>query len=128
LFDYAFETYVTPSIVFTGFGAPIDNPPVVNTARAGQVIPVRWRLTTAAGAPGADPTSFVSLTSTAGAACASGAGDAIETYAGSSGLQYQGNGNWQFNWATPRSYAGQCRTMKLTLSDGSTNTAAFQFR
>jgi hypothetical protein len=31
---------------------------------------------------------------------------AIEEYAaGNSGLQYQGNGNWQFNWKTPREYA-----------------------
>jgi len=33
-----------------------------------------------------------------------GSADAIETYAGSiaSGLQYLGNGIWQFNWKTPK--------------------------
>jgi hypothetical protein len=54
--------------------------------------------------------------------------DAIEDYSGASGLQYLGDGDWQFNWKTPKSYAGQCRTMTLTLSDGSTHTASFSFK
>jgi hypothetical protein len=37
-------------------------------------------------------------------------------------------GNWQFNWKTQKSYAGQCRTMTLMLSDGTTHTASFTFR
>ena len=53
--------------------------------------------------------------------------DAIETYSGTSGLQYLGDGTWQFNWKTPKTCAGQCRTMTLTLSDGSTHEAAFMF-
>jgi hypothetical protein len=31
------------------------------------------------------------------------------------------------HWKTPKGYAGQCRTMTLTLSDGSTHTGGFQF-
>ena len=55
--------------------------------------------------------------------------DTIETYSGNSGLQYLGNGNWQFNWKTPKSYAGQCRVMRLNLADGITSRIAeFQFK
>jgi hypothetical protein len=48
---------------------------------------------------------------------------------GSSGLQYKGDGSWQFNWKTPTSYAGQCRVMRLNLADGvSDRLAAFEFK
>jgi extracellular elastinolytic metalloproteinase len=53
----------------------------------------------------------------------------VEAYApGATGLQYSGNGEWQFNWKTDRAWAGQCRTLKLTLSDGLTRTASFSFK
>jgi hypothetical protein len=55
--------------------------------------------------------------------------DTIEEYAaGASGLQYAGDGYWQFNWKTPKTYAGQCRTMVLTLGDGSKHEADFKFK
>jgi hypothetical protein len=115
-------------LTFAGFFAPIDNH-TANSAKAGQAVPVKWRLTTADGTPVSDPGTFVSLSSqSAGVACAGMPVDAIEEYAGDSGLQYLGDGNWQFNWKTPKSYAGQCRTMTLTLSDGTTHTASFDFR
>jgi hypothetical protein len=113
---------------FGGFFAPIDND-AVNSAKAGQTIPTKWRLTTADGTPVSDPASFVSLSSqSAGGECGGAPDDAIEDYSGNSGLQYLGDGNWQFNWKTPKSYAGQCRTMTLTLSDGTTHSASFMFR
>lgn len=115
-------------MTFEGFFSPIDNE-AVNIARAGQAIPVKYRLLAADGTPVSDPSSFVSVTSqTNGSiACAGLPTDALETYSGTSGLQYLGDGYWQFNWKTPKSYAKQCRTMTLTLSDGSAHTAAFQF-
>jgi hypothetical protein len=119
--------------VFSGFFTPIDNPNIVNKAIAGQTIPVKWRLTDANGAPVSDPTSFVSLTTSVGGSCG-GPSDPVESYSGDSGLQYLGNGNWQFNWKTPKSYSGQCRTMTLNLKDGvapqggQLRTAYFQFK
>jgi hypothetical protein len=116
--------------VFAGFGAPINND-LVNVARAGQTIPVKYRLTAPDGTPISDPTSFTSLKSRSGGGlCGIGVGlDEIEVSAvGDSGLQYLGDGNWQFNWKTAKDFAGQCRTMTLTLEDGSTHTATFQFR
>jgi len=113
--------------VFSGFQQPVDND-AVNIAKAGQTVPVRWRLLDADGNLVSDPASFVSLTSSpASTACSGGPSDAIESYSGGSGLQYLGDGNWQFNWKTPKSYAGQCRTMSVNFSDGSSHRATFQF-
>ena len=124
------------SYVFSGFFQPVDNY-AVNSAKAGQAIPVKWRLTDASGAGISDPGSFRSVSSVMGnGACGGYPTDLIEEYAaGSSGLQYLGDGYWQFNWKTPMSYAGQCRTMRLYLNDGTTSgpgaiykTASFQFK
>lgn len=115
---------------FSGFIQPIDNIPVVNNARAGSTIPVKWRITDLDGTPISDPESFNNLTSL-NIACETLTGDStdeVETYAGGSGLQYFGNGNWQFNWKTPKSYLNQCRKMVLTLADGRTYAAHFRFR
>src|SRR5205823_2811805 len=49
---------------FGGFLQPIDTG-MVNSANAGQTIPVKWRLTDASGVPISDPSSFVSVTSSA---------------------------------------------------------------
>jgi hypothetical protein len=115
--------------VFEGFFSPVDNPPILNKANAGQTIPIKWRITLN-GMPVSDPNSFVALTSSQ-ANCTSMAdlpGDDIETYSTNAGLLYNGNGNWHFNWQTPKSYAGHCRIMTLTLNDGSTHDADFRFK
>jgi len=113
---------------FEGFRSPIDKLPKVNSAKAGQAVPVKWRLTDADGVVVSDPASFVSLKSSGGS-CAGGATDEVESYApGSSGLQYKGDGEWQFNWKTMKLWSGQCRTLELTLADGSTHTASFKFK
>jgi hypothetical protein len=105
----------------SGFFAPIDMTQL-NMAQAGKTVPVKWHMTDPEGNPVSDPAHFAGVSST-GDTCDSGPTDAIEDYAGSSGLQYLGDGNWQFNWKTPKDYAGQCRTLTLKLSDNSTLTA-----
>ena len=114
---------------FTGFEQPIDNG-IVNSAKAGQNIPVKWRITDYFGVGVNTTASFVSVTSTStSSSSCGGTPDAVETYTNTSGLLSQGNGNWQFNWSTPASYKGQCRTMTLNLADGVTGrTARFIFR
>jgi subtilisin family serine protease len=74
-------------------------------------------------APGTDILTVVpgggttSVTGTSASAAHVAAAAALLRAADGSGLLYQGNGNWQFNWKTPKAYAGQCRTMYLNLSD-----------
>ncbi len=120
-----------PNNVFSGFFSPVENYPILNSAKAGQAIPVKWRITDPNGVPISDPASFASLTSS-GINCGNLSGNtesAVEEYSsGDSGLQYSGDGYWQFNWKTPKTYAGQCRSMVLTLGDGSMHDAVFKFK
>jgi hypothetical protein len=110
----------------SGFLGPI-NSNEVNKAKAGATVPVQFRLLDGAGNPITTASSFVSLTS-AGTTCSAGEpSDAIEQYSGGSGLQYLGDGYWQYNWKTSKSYAGQCRIIYLNLADGSKASAKFQF-
>ncbi|MDQ2690949.1 MAG: PxKF domain-containing protein [Chloroflexota bacterium] len=113
---------------FAGFFQPVDNLPALNIAKAGQAIPLKWRLTDANGAPILDLTTVTVTVSSL--SCSSGTTvDQIEEYAsGASGLQNLGNGYYQFNWNTPRSYASSCKTLNLKLGDGIVHTAQFQFK
>ncbi len=185
---------------FDGFYAPVDNQPTINKAKAGQTIPMKWRLSAPSfatswedyyrynsesnagvpenewttrnvdslifqarcvGAPGtpqcanandldgflidnvsyasssigtplpvatqgvSDPSAYGNPPFTAsGEACGDLDGniDPIETVAapGSSGLSYHGNGVWQYNWQTPKSYAKHCVRLTLNLTGDST--------
>jgi hypothetical protein len=100
------------SYAFSGFFSPVDNNGVLNQARAGQAIPIKWHLTDTEGVPIDDPANFVSVTSVASDCLVPTGSDLIEEYVGMSGLQYLGDGYWQFNWKTPKSYASQCRTLR----------------
>ncbi len=114
---------------FTGFSQPVDNLPALNTANSGQAIPLKWQITDVNGQP---VTNLASVMVTAVSfSCPVGtAPDQLEEYApGSSGLLNQGDGNYQFDWKTPKSYAASCKTMKLDLGEGPgmERTALFQF-
>ena len=120
---------------FAGFFSPVDNLPVLNMAKAGQAIPLKWRITDAGGNPVTDLASVNVKVTVASLSCNAGTTvDVIEEYAaGSSGLQNLGNGYYQFNWKTPTSYANSCKTLRLDLGEGSDvspvfHTALFQFK
>jgi hypothetical protein len=110
---------------FEGFFDPVNNPEAVNTAKAGGIVPVKWRLTDENGVGIAGSYSFVSVTARneGGVAC-QGDPDALESFSGSSGLQYLGDGVWQFNWKTLKTYSGKCVVMSLNLYDGQTGSQA----
>ncbi|MFM1752396.1 MAG: hypothetical protein RL119_1358, partial [Actinomycetota bacterium] len=113
-----------------GFFNPVDMNDIVNVAQAGRAVPLKWRVRDEAGDPVSDASSFVSMTTSTFSCLTSSVvvQDGVESYTGGSGLRYLGDGYWQFNWATPKSYAGHCRTVTLELSDGSTISAKFRFR
>jgi hypothetical protein len=121
-----------PQYVSAGFTAPLDLGNVLNTAKAGQMIPLKWRLLDASGNPvlNLDPAS-VTLT-VSPYACPSGvATDTIETYAsGTSLLQNLGDGYYQLNWKTLSIYANSCRKLTLKIGDWSGDgfSALFQFK
>ncbi|MGI8973555.1 MAG: PxKF domain-containing protein [Gaiella sp.] len=113
---------------FTGFFAPVDNAPVVNTANAGSSIPVKFALGGNRG-----PNIFlpgypkaVAVTCSAGAPI-----DTIEevTTATTSGLQYDSTTQWYtYTWKTAKSFAGRCYELQIRFVDGSTRIALFKFK
>jgi predicted acyl esterase len=113
---------------FSGFADPLVNPPDLNTANSGQVLPFIWRITDAGGNPVTDLQN-VQLTVTT-LPCSLGETDNLpqESPAGASGLQGLGDGYYQFNWKVPKSYTGSCKTSMLDLGEGTgmQRTALFQ--
>jgi len=113
---------------FAGFASPVENDGVLNSAKAGQAIPLKWRLTDASGAP--VTTLAAASVTVEGLACslANTANQVGEDAAGSSGLQHVGDGYYQLNWKSAAEYARSCKTVKLDLGEGSgPRTARFQF-
>jgi hypothetical protein len=114
---------------YDGFLGSVKNGDVMNSAKAGQSIPLQWRLTDATGAPITTLTS-VKLTVT-DLNCALGVtGDQVaEQAAGNSGLQNLGDGYYQYNWKSPASYAKSCKTLQLDLGEGTgARTARYVFK
>ena len=111
---------------FGGLQAPVDALPRVNEAKAGSVIPLKWRLTDADGNPVSDPASFVSATFRR-QSCEAGTYDPIEFTSPSTGLKYQGNGEWHLGWQTGKTWKG-CGELELRFADGSVQRAAFTFK
>jgi hypothetical protein len=99
----------------TALSAPVDRPNTLNVSKAGQAIPLKWRLTDY---NGVGVTSLTAVTvSVVGVTCdLSSTLDQLEEYAaGSSGLQNQGNGYYQFNWKSPASYANSCKSLSIRM-------------
>jgi hypothetical protein len=127
-FDVDYQgTTQAPAFNFAGFFPPVDNPPTINTAKAGSAIPVKFSLGGNQGlnilAPGSPSSGQV--------ACATGAPlDAIESTvtAGGSSLSYDpSTGQYVYVWKTYKSWAGTCRQLDVQLSDGSHHVADFKF-
>jgi hypothetical protein len=112
---------------FTGLLAPVANPPALNQVHAGQAIPIQFSLggdfgggILAAGSPTATqvncstsaPVNTATMTDTAGG----------------SGLQYDATaGTYTYVWKTSKAWSGTCQQFNLTLNDGTSHTAIFQF-
>lgn len=113
---------------FTGFFAPIDNPPVINEMKAGAAAPVKFSLggnqglnIFAAGSPSSmqiscstsDPIAAVEETETAG----------------QSSLTYDAaSDRYKYTWKTENSWKNTCRLLTVTLRDGTVHSAKFKFK
>ena len=113
---------------FTGFFAPIDNPPAFNEMKAGQGAPVKFSLggnqglnIFATGSPSSvqiscstnDPVLPVEETETTG----------------SSSLTYDAaSDQYKYVWKTESSWKNTCRQLTVTLRDGAVHTAKFKFK
>ena len=114
---------------FEGFASPVDNS-ILNVAKAGQAIPLKWRVTDANGIPVTNLSAADLTVSVTSLACGLGttADQNEELAAGKSGLQNLGDGYYQFNWKTPKSYKKSCKTLTLDFGEGTAHTATFQFK
>jgi probable HAF family extracellular repeat protein len=117
---------LNPAYDFSGFFAPVDNPPTVNTVNAGRAIPVKFSLSGDQGlgvieegypksqqvpCDAADPVDGIEETTTAGA----------------SGLTYDAaSDEYTYVWKTDKAWTG-CRQLVLKLDDGTVHRANFNF-
>jgi hypothetical protein len=115
---------------FSGFAPPLAPGSGATTVNAGRVVPIKYALFDAAGAPVSDLGSFVSVSSSPMSCDGEGFGEAIDAPgAGDTTIRYDAEaGQFIYNWRTERAWAGSCRMLELTLNDGTRHSALFQFR
>ncbi|HEY5614259.1 MAG TPA: HYR domain-containing protein [Lysobacter sp.] len=119
---------VQVSYAFAGFFKPVDMWPVVNVAKAGSAVPLKFNL---GGYQGMEAIMAEGYPKSAPMACNGVLEDPIlETVnAGSSSLSYDAVGNqYIYVWKSAKSWAGTCRQLQVKLADGSVHTANFSFK
>jgi hypothetical protein len=97
-------------------------------AKAGQAIPLKWQIIDYLADPVLDLSASNVRVSSVPIDCQSAApgADAVEEYAaGSSGLIGHGEGIYQLNWATKRTFAGTCRRLRLDLGERNPDGTVF---
>jgi len=112
---------------FAGFFQPIDNPPVLNSVKAGSVVPVKFSL---GGEWGLAVLSAGSPSSTRVVCDTSLPVDAMEetSAATTNTLHYDtASGQYLYTWKTDKTWRGTCRQFTLRLTDGTTHVATFSF-
>jgi hypothetical protein len=125
--DTAATTITGSTFPFTGFYAPVDNPPTVNSMKAGAAVPVKFSLGGDEGLNIFNPGYPASQNVT----CDTGAPiDPIEqtVTAGNSSLTYDSaTDRYTYVWKTDKAWKNTCRTLILQLTDGTNHTANFTF-
>ncbi len=119
-----------PGIVtfdFSGFFAPVDNPPAMNTVKAGRAIPIKFSLNGDQGldifADGYPASARIHCD---GTPFEDGMEEAVT--AGNRGLKYHARADrYRYVWKTDKAWSGQCRQFVLRLTDGSEHVANFKF-
>ena len=128
-FDFALARYEagTTGYEFSGFLPPVDNPPARNLVKAGRAVPVKFSLL---GYHGLDIFAAGSPVSQQ-IGCVAGARlDVLEETltAARSGLTYDAaTDQYTYVWRTEKAWANTCRQLVVTLTDGTSHTASFQF-
>jgi hypothetical protein len=120
--------HVTVKYAFTGFFAPVGNPPVINKVNAGQAIPLKFSLSGDKGlaifAPGSPASGIVACDFGAPAVDVEGTENP-----GNSSLHYDPSSDqYNYVWKTQKAWAGTCRQLVLTLGDGSVYVANMRFK
>jgi hypothetical protein len=112
---------------FAGFFAPVDNPPIRNTVKAGSGVPVKFSL-------GGDHGLAIFASGyplSQAIACDSGIpSDSIEETiaAGASGISYDASSDvYTYVWKTDKAWGKTCRRLIVRLTSGLEQTAEFAY-
>jgi hypothetical protein len=113
---------------FDGFFAPVNNPPTLNSVKAGRAIPVKFSLggdqgldVLADGYPKSEQVNCDDDVST----------DGVEetVTAGQSSLSYDAaTGTYTYVWKTNKAWSDTCRQLVVKLTDGTVHRANFEFK
>ncbi|MET0165776.1 MAG: PxKF domain-containing protein, partial [Vicinamibacterales bacterium] len=117
---------VVVSYNWNGFFKPVDNLPVLNVAKAGSAVPIKFSLGGYQGLA-----IFASGYPTAANVGCDGSAvqDLVDetVTAGSSSLTYDATaGQYVYVWKTDKLWAGSCRQFSVKLADGSVRSAQFK--
>jgi len=113
---------------FSGFFRPVDNPPVLNSVKAGSGVPVKFSL---GGDEGLDIFATGYPSSQKINCDTSAPLDIIEetVTAGSSSLSYDPIADqYVYVWKTDKAWANTCRQLVAKLNDGTEHVANFKFK
>jgi hypothetical protein len=122
--DLSVSITVSGAMDFTGFYAPIRNLPYVNTIMAGSAVPVKFSL---GSYRGLDVLQGGAPSSTQVQCPASALRNAVRPGIAASSLLKAVGSSYTYTWKTSPSWAGTCRMLVVTLIDGSSHEALFQF-
>jgi hypothetical protein len=105
--------------------------PTLNSAKAGQTIPIKWQLKDYNGNLIGDLGTLAPNGLQSGQTACNNQDpvDAVEELSapGSTVFRFDGT-QFIYNWQTSKSWAGTCRVMKVTLADGTVHWAQFTFK
>jgi uncharacterized repeat protein (TIGR01451 family) len=125
------NTSFTTPYAFGGFNSPINNPPSVNQVQSGSTIPVKFGL---GGAFGSN--IFATAPSSQQVSCSGLPGtitvvpNTVVPVTSPNSVDFNlitAPNQYHFDWQTSTAYAGTCRELIVSLNDGTTKVAFFQF-